>query len=90
VNGPPEPVAAAARRRLRRIQGQLNGILTMIEEGRSCEEVIQQIAAAGKALDRVGVSLLVSQLQHCLDDDDYAREQGYKPDKVERLFLSLT
>ena len=90
MKGPPEPVVAAARRRLRRIQGQLNGILTMIEEGRSCEEVIQQIAAAGKALDRVGVSLLVSQLQHCLDDDEYAREQGYEPDKVERLFLSLT
>jgi len=90
VNDSPEPVVAAARRRLRRIQGQLNGIVTMIEEGRSCEEVIQQVAAAGKALDRVGVSLLVSQLQHCLEDDEYAREQGYDPHKVERLFLSLT
>lgn len=90
MNGPPEPVVAAARRRLRRIQGQLNGILTMIEGGRSCEEVIQQIAAAGKALDRVGVSLLVSQLQHCLEDDEYAREQAYDPVKVERLFLSLS
>lgn len=90
MNGPPEPVVAAARRRLRRIQGQLNGILIMIEGGRSCEEVIQQIAAAGKALDRVGVSLLVSQLQHCLEDDEYAREQSYDPVKVERLFLSLS
>ena len=42
MTGSPEPVVAAARRRLRRIQGQLNGILTMIEEGRSCEDVIQQ------------------------------------------------
>ena len=90
MTGAGEPVVVTARRRLRRIQGQLNGILTMIEAGRSCEEVIQQIAAAGKALDRVGVSLLVSQLQHCLEDDDFAREQGYAPDKVERLFLSLT
>ena len=47
-------------------------------------------ARAGKALGRVGVSLLVSQLQHCLEDDEYAREQGYDPGKVERLFLSLT
>lgn len=67
MNGADEPVVATARRRLRRIQGQLNGILAMIEEGRSCEEVIQQIAGAGKALDRVGVSLLVSQLQHCIE-----------------------
>jgi len=90
VNGAGEPVVATARRRLRRIQGQLNGILAMMEEGRSCEDVIQQVAAAGKALDRVGVSLLVSQLQHCLEDDDYPREQRYDPDKVERLFMSLT
>ena len=86
----PEHVTATARRRLRRIQGQLNGILTMIEEGRSCEEVIQQIAAAGKALDRVGVSLVVSQLQYCLENEESAANAGYDPDKVERLFMSLT
>ncbi len=86
----PEHVTAAARRRLRRIQGQLTGILAMIEEGRSCEEVVQQIAAAGKALDRVGVSLVVSQLQYCLEDEDAAAASGYDPEKVERLFMSLT
>ncbi|MDQ3106484.1 MAG: metal-sensitive transcriptional regulator [Actinomycetota bacterium] len=86
----PEHVTAAARRRLRRIQGQLTGILTMIEDGRSCEEVVQQIAAAGKALDRVGVSLLVSQLQYCLEDEEAASAAGYGPEKVERLFMSLT
>lgn len=86
----PEQAVAAARRRIARIQGQLNGILVMIEEGRRCDDVIQQIAAAGKALDRVGVSLLVSQLQHCLEDEAVARENGYDPAKVERLFMSLT
>lgn len=87
---PGDPAVAAARRRLRRIQGQLGGIVTMIEEGRSCREVIQQIAAAGKALDRVGVSLLVTQLQHCLEDEEAARADGYDPAEVERLLMSLT
>jgi len=86
----PEHVVVAARRRLRRIQGQLGGIVTMIEDGRECREVIQQIAAAGKALDRVGVSLLVSQLQYCLEDEEAARGESYDPAEVERLFLSLT
>lgn len=86
----PEHVVAAARRRLRRIQGQLGGITTMIEEGRPCREVIQQVAAAGKALDRVGVSLLVSQLQYCLEDEEAALADGYDPVEVERLFMSLT
>ena len=86
----PEHVVTAARRRLRRIEGQLGGIVAMMEEGRSCREVIQQIAAAGKALDRVGVSLLVSQLQYCLEEEDAARAEGYDPAEVERLFMSLT
>lgn len=86
----PDDVVGTARRRLRRIQGQLGGILAMIEDGRPCRDVIQQVAAAGKALDRVGVSLLVSQLQHCLEDADAAAVEGYGPAEVERLFMSLT
>lgn len=85
-----ESVVADAKRRLRRVEGQLGGILSMMEEGRSCREVIQQIAAAGKALDRVGVSLLVSQLQHCVEDAEEAGEAGYDLDEVTRLFMSLT
>jgi len=61
----------------------------MIEEGRSCRDVIQQISAASRALDRLGVKLLVSQLQYCLDDEDAALAEGYDPAEVERLFLML-
>lgn len=86
---PDETVVADARRRLRRVQGQVAGILAMIEEGRSCREVIQQIAAASRALDRAGVKLLVSQLQYCLEDEEAARAEGYDPAEVERLFLML-
>ncbi len=86
---PDETVVADSRRRLRRVQGQVAGILAMIEDGRSCREVIQQIAAASRALDRAGVKLLVSQLQYCLEDEEAARAEGYDPAEVERLFLML-
>ena len=86
---PDENVVADARRRLRRIQGQVAGILAMIEEGRSCRDVIQQIAAASRALDRAGLKLLVSQLQYCLEDEEAAKAEGYDPAEVERLFLML-
>ena len=86
---PDETVVADARRRLRRIQGQVTGILAMIEEGRSCRDVIQQIAAASRALDRAGLKLLVSQLQYCLEDEEAAKAEGYDPAEVERLFLML-
>ncbi len=86
---PDENVVADARRRLRRIQGQVAGILAMIDEGRSCRDVIQQIAAASRALDRAGLKLLVSQLQYCLEDEEAAKAEGYDPAEVERLFLML-
>lgn len=38
--------------RLRRIEGQVRGVLEMIESGRPCEEVAQQMSAARKAMDK--------------------------------------
>ncbi len=41
--------------RLRRAQGQIAGVIKMVEEGRDCEDVVTQLAAASRALDK-GVS----------------------------------
>lgn len=87
--GDPRVVGDACNR-LRRIQGQVGGILAMIEEGRDCREVIQQIAAASRALDRVGAKLLVSQLQLCLGDETAIADAGDATAELERLFLTLT
>jgi DNA-binding FrmR family transcriptional regulator len=76
--------------RLRRIEGQLGGIVRMIEHGRDCEAVVQQLAAVGRAVDRVGLKLLSGQLRQCLADEEVARGKGYEPAKFERLFLMLT
>ena len=38
--------------RLRRAQGQLAGVISMIESGRDCTEVVTQLAAVSRALDR--------------------------------------
>jgi DNA-binding FrmR family transcriptional regulator len=76
--------------RLRRIEGQVGGIIRMIEQGRDCEQVIHQIAAVGRAVDRVGLRLMASQLGRCLADQDGARTDGYDEAKFERLFLMLT
>ena len=76
--------------RLRRVEGQVAGIVRMIEGGRDCAEVIQQLAAARRALDRAGMKLLASGLESCLDEQ---RERGIDsgvPEEFERLFMSLT
>jgi len=38
--------------RLKRIEGQVRGLIVMIESGRPCEDVAQQMAAARKAMDK--------------------------------------
>jgi DNA-binding FrmR family transcriptional regulator len=83
-------VVPEALDRLRRIEGQVGGIIRMVESGRDCQQVVQQLAAVGRAVDRVGLRLLAGQLRQCLSDVDAARGDGYDETKFERLFLMLT
>ncbi len=83
-------VVPGALARLRKIEGQVGGIVKMIEHGRDCSEVVQQLAAVGRAVDRVGLKLLAGQLRQCLADQETARSDGYDEERFERLFLMLT
>ncbi len=49
-----EQAAGAVLNRLRRAHGQLAGVIAMIENGRDCAEVVTQLAAVSRALDRAG------------------------------------
>ena len=49
-----------------RAQGQLAGVLRMIEEGRDCEDVVTQLAAVYRALDRAGFAIVATGLKQCL------------------------
>ena len=44
-------------KRLRRAQGQIGGVIKMIEDGRDCADVVTQLAAASRALDRAGLCI---------------------------------
>ncbi len=73
--------------RIRRAQGQLAGVLRMLEEGRECEDVVTQLAAVSKALDRAGFAIVATGLQRCLTEGDELDSLDVK--KMEKLFLSL-
>ncbi len=73
--------------RIKRAQGQLAGVLRLIEEGRDCEEVVTQMAAVSKALDRAGFAIVASGMQQCLMAGDGV--DGVDVKKMEKLFLSL-
>jgi len=71
--------------RLRRASGQLAGVIRMLEEGSDCEQVLTQLAAVGKALDRAGFNLVTLGLKECV-----ANENGEIDTKrLEKVFLSL-
>jgi len=52
--------------RLRRAEGQVRGIHRMIEEDVYCIDVLTQVTAATKALERVALGLLDDHLSHCV------------------------
>jgi DNA-binding FrmR family transcriptional regulator len=76
-------------KRLRRAQGQIGGVIKMIEEGRDCEDVVTQLAAASRALDRAGFKIIASGLQQCALDGDGNGAADADRARLERLFLSL-
>ncbi|GAA4303907.1 hypothetical protein GCM10023162_06320 [Klenkia terrae] len=45
-------------KRLKRVEGQIGGIVRMIEDGRDCSAVVTQLAAASKALSRAGFAVV--------------------------------
>jgi DNA-binding FrmR family transcriptional regulator len=75
--------------RLRRIQGQVAGIVTMIEEGRDCADVMVQVAAASRAIDRAGFKIISAELQACATAHDQGREPSMSMQQLEKLFLTL-
>lgn len=73
--------------RIKRAQGQLAGVLRMLEEGRDCEDVVTQLAAVSRALDRAGFAIVASGLQQCLAAGQGVDSADVR--KMEKLFLSL-
>jgi DNA-binding FrmR family transcriptional regulator len=75
--------------RLHRVQGQVEGLATMIEEGRDCRDVVRQFGASARALERAGARYLVANLTACLRDEEAAAAEGYDTEELQRLFLQL-
>ncbi len=84
---------AAERRilnRLRRASGQLNAVISAVEEGRPCRDVITQLAAVSSALDRAGFAILSNAMQECIAAPEQAlANEGLTTEEVEKLFLML-
>jgi DNA-binding FrmR family transcriptional regulator len=67
--------------RLNRIEGQVRGIRRMVQEPRLCIEILQQLAAAEAALNRISLAIFRFHVESCVPDGIIRGE----PERTERL-----
>ena len=72
-------------KRLRRAEGQLGGVIRMLEEGRDCQDVVNQLAAVSRAVDKAGFRLVAGGLRQCITGKNAPGEL----EQLEKLFITL-
>ncbi|UGT43251.1 metal-sensitive transcriptional regulator [Nocardia yamanashiensis] len=75
--------------RLRRAHGQLAGVISMIEQDRDCKDVVTQLAAVSKALDRAGFKIVATNLRECVSGGQGDGAEPLSVEELEKLFLAL-
>lgn len=82
----PDDVRAATMR-LKRARGHLDHVIGMLEAGSSCQDVLTQLAAVAKAIDRGAYSIVTTGLAQCVDRT--GKLDRDKAAAMEKLFLAL-
>jgi len=75
--------------RLKRLEGQIRGLQTMIESGKDCEAVLTQIMAAKSALNQVGLHIIGHSMKTCLVDDS-VKDRDELIDEAIKVFLKYS
>ena len=75
-------------KRLRRAEGQIRGVIAMLEDGRDCADVVTQLAAVSRALDKAGFKIVASGLQQCIAGQE-GEDRRASLEQMEKLFMSL-
>ena len=75
-------------KRLKRAQGHLKSIITMLEEGRGCLDIAQQLQAVEKAITNAKKTLVHDHIDHCLENT--VRDSALSADDTIREFKEIT
>ena len=76
----------AVTNRLKRIEGQVRGLIKMVEEGKSCDEILIQIGSAKAALHKTGQVILEKHLHHCVLDGIH---EGKEEETIQKLSSAI-
>jgi DNA-binding FrmR family transcriptional regulator len=79
----------SALRRLRRVEGQVRGLIRMVEEDRYCIDIVTQISAARAALRKVEEEVLYDHVAHCVENAIASGNKAEQRRKVAELMEVL-
>ena len=80
------PLHTDSLKRLRKIEGQIQGVQRMLSERRYCIEILQQVTAARRALDEVSLQIMRGHINSCVSG---AIREGHGAEKVEELMRAI-
>lgn len=75
------------KKRFKRAHGQMGAVVRMLEEGRSCEDIVTQMAAVGKAINTAAFTIISASLVECIADPTI--DSAAMTQTLQKLFLSL-
>ena len=75
------------RKRLRRAEGQIGGVIKMLDDGRTCEDIVMQLAAVSKAIDKAAFTLISTGLRECIAGGDVNADAVSQ--QLQKLFLTM-
>lgn len=76
----------AVTKRFKRIEGQIRGLIKMVADDKSCEDILIQIGAAKSALHKTGQVILEGHLHHCVLDGIH---NGKKDETIKKLSSAI-
>jgi DNA-binding FrmR family transcriptional regulator len=84
-----QAVKTSCVKRLKRIEGQVRGLLRMVDEDRYCIDVITQVSAVRAALKRVEEEVLKDHVAHCVEHAIVAGDRDAQREKIAELMRTL-
>lgn len=76
--------------RLRRLEGQVRGLQTMIDTGQDCTAVLTQVMAAKSALNQVGIHMVGHAMKHCMATGSPTLTRDEVIDEAIKVFLKYS
>jgi DNA-binding FrmR family transcriptional regulator len=87
---PDEAERTKVLNRLKRLEGQIRGLQSMIESGQDCDSVLTQVMAAKSALNQVGLHVVGHAMKRCMVPSDPALSRDEVIDEAIAVFLKYS